>query len=543
MPDVEECNVVDSTSFDFLVELESETPEGLTATVALDPGPAIQQSVGIVDGPQYSGVCVAGQVMRTIRIPLTEFCGQGQVDLSRLSAVRLVFPESAAERHAMIDSIEFTRDPDTIGTPTCPTASAAWGCEPTVALQAIETSCDGEPMPTCAPADQKTLGVTMPVVSDGFGPSFSGWVVHTPGGWIADPSNPTPEELNDILGQCHAACELEWSDSPSITANCADPSAWQQPVLRSTPGIGPESRIPGSREDGSGVFAGQSLACELELDCCEVFDEALCAARAQRPTSAMMPLARGEEQRLQIGTTASKVEFITPTATTAMPLMGTMGYSMCPEGETGATCPFYLGSLDVSATSSATIADTCPDTSTFTMTVDDFAITLLQPAIGIADAGSYQKGFPQGALYIQGDVTVDGKAYTIRGVNEEPVIFTAGYFGLFAADLDVGLTLPCGSGTVDMTVRIDLRSAAILDEAPIASIDTPDEVSCPTTLSLDATVADPDQDLASSRWFVDDVLISDGVTSIPMTTDHELRLVARDARGATTTVSKSIHCL
>jgi len=32
-----------------------------------------------------------------------------------------------------------------------------------------------------------------------------------------------------------------------------------------------------------------------------------------------------------------------------------------------------------------------------------------QPALGIADASSYLKGFPKGALHLQGEVIVDGK--------------------------------------------------------------------------------------------------------------------------------------
>jgi hypothetical protein len=537
------CAAADSSSFDFLVELETETPEGLSAVVAYDPGPAIQQSVRFIFGLNpATNACAAVQAMRTIRIPLTEFCGQGQVDLTQLVAVRLVFPDSQVQHHALIDSIEFTRDPNTVGTPTCPTVSAAWGCEVTAAFDAIETSCAGEPTPSCAPTDRRTTELPAPIVADGLGPSFSGWVVHTPSGWVADPANPTPSERSDILGQCQAACALEWSDAPFVTANCHDPSAWKAPVLRATPSIGPESRIPASAEDGSGIFSGQSLTCNLEADCCEAFDEAVCAARSRRPTPATLPLARGEEQRLQLGTAASKVEFITPAATATMPLTGTMGYSMCTEGETGTTCPFHLGSLTVTGTSPATIVDTCPDASTFAMVVSDLDIELLQPAMGIADASSYLKGFPKGALHLQGNVTVDGKTYTIRGVNEEPFTFALGYFGMFAADLDIGLTLPCGADTIDMTIRIDLRSAAILDEAPIASIDTPDEVSCPTTLTLDATAVDPDDDLASVRWFVDDVLVSQAVSSIPMTTDHELRLVVRDARGATTTVHETVRC-
>ncbi|MCX4244538.1 alpha/beta hydrolase family protein [Paraliomyxa miuraensis] len=536
------CDAADSTSFDFHVELESETPDGLTATVSHDPGPAIQQAAALVEGPEFTA-CAAAQAMRTIRIPLTEFCGQGQLDLERLSAIRLVFPTSATERRALIDSIEFTRDPNAVGTSTCPALTAAWDCEVTAAFSPVETSCAGEPRPACAPADRRTVERSAPLVEDGIGPSFSGWVVHTPGGWVADPAHPTPSELSDVLALCQSACTLEWSDAPAITANCDDPSAWRQPVLRTTPSLGPEARIPASAEDGSGIFFGQSLACNLEADCCEAFDEAVCAARSKRPTPAMMPLARGEEQRLVLDTAASKVEFITPTATATMPLWGTMGYSMCPKGETGTTCPFYLGSLTITGTSTATIVESCPDASTLTMAVGDLDIELLQPAMGIADAGSYLKGFPKGALHLQGHVIVDGNAFTVRGVNEQPITFTLGHFGLFAADLALDLTLPCGTGTIDMTVRIHLGSATILDEAPIASIDVPDVLSCPTTLMLDATVVDPDDDLASARWFVDDVLVTQGVSSLPMTTDHALRLVARDARGATTTVAKSIRCL
>jgi hypothetical protein len=536
------CDIADPTSFDFLVELESETPAGLTAIVAYDPGPAIQQTAGLVQSPEGFEACAAAQAMRTIRIPLTELCGQGQLDLSRLSAVRLVFPSAAAERRALIDSLEFTRDPDAVGTPACPTVAADWACEATATLQPIESSCAGEPTPACAPVDVRTRGVAVPIVDDGRGPSFAGWVVHTPAGWIADPSHPTPDELRDILDQCRAACELEWSGSPFVTANCSDPAAWQQPRLRATLAIGPQSRIPASVRDGSGVFDGQSLACNLESDCCEVFDEPLCAARAQRPTSATMPLAWGEEQRLELDAAASKLDLVTPNAVATMPLAGTLGYSMCPDGETGTTCPFYLGSLDVTSTSPVMLADTCPDGSTLEMTVSDLDITLLQPAIGIADANSYHKGFPKGALYLQGDLVVDGHHYTLRGVNEEPVIFTAGDFGLFAAGLDIPLSVPCGSGLLDTTVRLDLQPAAVLDEAPIASIDTPATVSCPTTLPLAATIVDPDGDLASTRWYVDDVLVAKGVASLPMTTDHDLRLVARDARGATTTITRSIHC-
>src|SRR5690606_32680230 len=105
----------------------------------------------------------------------------------------------------------------------------------------------------------------------------------------------------------------------------------------------------------------------------------LAAARPQRTTTAGWPIMRGEETRLQLGGTETKATFITPSGSVSMPMVGQVGYTICPEGATGTTCPFYLGSLSVSGTSSVTVNATCPDSSSLSMQITDLDIELLQP--------------------------------------------------------------------------------------------------------------------------------------------------------------------
>ena len=74
------------------------------------------------------------------------------------------------------------------------------------------------------------------------------------------------------------------------------------------------------------------------------------------------------------------------------------------------------------------------------------------------------------------------------------------------------------------------------------AITTPSTVSCGTSTALTATASDPDGDLASVRWFVDGVLMAPTTTSMVFTGTHELRAVARDARGGATTAKKVVSC-
>jgi len=56
-------------------------------------------------------------------------------------------------------------------------------------------------------------------------------------------------------------------------------------------------------------------------------------------------------------------------------------------------------------------------------------------------------------------------------------------------------------------------------------------------------VTDPNGDLDTVRWYVDGVLLAPGTSTLLFTAGHELRVVARDLRGGTTTAKKVIQCL
>ena len=61
-------------------------------------------------------------------------------------------------------------------------------------------------------------------------------------------------------------------------------------------------------------------------------------------------------------------------------------------------------------------------------------------------------------------------------------------------------------------------------------------------MPLTADVLDRDQDLVATRWFVDDVLLSEDTTQLTITTSHALKVIAYDARGAATADTQEISC-
>jgi hypothetical protein len=106
-------------------------------------------------------------------------------------------------------------------------------------------------------------------------------------------------------------------------------------------------------------------------------------------------------------------------------------------------------------------------------------------------------------------------------------------------------TAPCGAGTTMTTgtfrVVTDIRAGPTESPRTI-SINNAAPITCPRTVTPSATASDPDNDLVSVRWYVDDVLMSASTTSFTFTTTHELRAVATDSRGARTTATKTIVC-
>lgn len=483
--------------------------------------------------------CDSVQFMHTVRLPLHEFCDEAGLSINKLRGIELRLEDKGVPQRVLVDSIELTRDPTAVGTPLCPQENTGWNCVAASTFHATETSCRTEPTPGCSSIDLEDVDPPWVTTSSG---GYRGWPIHMPAGWVEDPQSPTTAELDDITDSCIAACELEWSDNPDVAANCSA-SSFSSITLRSTGDIGPVQRIPNSQEFGAGLFGTQVLSCSLESDdCCHEFDEDLCATAPTRHTSASVPLSRGEEYVVSFASN-SKVTFHTPNASKQLPMAGSAGYSHCPAGAIGTTCPFYLGSASATATSAVTVTDTCPDGSSFQAVVTDLDVELVQPAFGIADAATHSKAMPEGSLFLRGMITVDGATYTVEATNEDVVYVTAAEGWLFAMNMDIAFNAPCGDSTIPVTMEVDLQRQGALESPPSVTIDVPSAVTCPSWVDLDATATDPDSDLATVRWYVDDVLISPTTSRLKFTGPHVLRAVARDARGATRSATKSVTCL
>jgi len=191
--------------------------------------------------------------------------------------------------------------------------------------------------------------VDVPTVEGGLGQPFPGWLVHTPMGWVEDPEDLTQSEIDSITDRCVRACEQEWAHEPFIAANCSTNDVFESPTLRQSPNAGPIHEIPEDQTDGSGLFIGESLSCNLHSDCCEQFDEpAVCVAVPARVTPAALPLGTGEEWVLAVeGVTAAESTYADDEVSAGM--TGTIGYSFCAEGDQ-VSCPFYLGSMELALT-------------------------------------------------------------------------------------------------------------------------------------------------------------------------------------------------
>ena len=544
------CDVpTDEIAFD--VVLESESADG-SATVAATAtiGVLVDAHTDLVTGPCLAGACCRGtQFMQTVRVPLAQFCDtpDGEsLDPSSLTSILLRFPDPNVRRNVLIDSIEFTRDPDAVETPLCPQTQHDWNCVATNDLLATETSCAGEPTPDCNAGDiVADDSVPLPeVAADPNNDAFDGWIVHSPRGWIRDPESPTGAEIDDIVALCAAACESEWANEPGVAANCSDAGVFQTPTLRATPGMAAFHRIPDDARSGAGLFAGSSLASDLESDACESFDESLCAAAPQRVTTSPLPLGRGEEWHVNV---AGSVYADSPEAPNpvSVGLEGSIGFSHCAGGNASAACPFYLGSLDLEMLAPLTLALEC-DGQTEVHVLDSMAVRLVQPAFGIAPQGSQWRGFPEGALVFEADGVVDGEAFHAIGPAKRDFKFIAnngwvqlqGYGGSY-----LELTLPCGEGTAEVVAWIGFNSVSWPGTPPSVNITVPSQVTCPSTVNLTKTLSDAQQDIVSVRWLADGVLLEDGVTSMPFTEAHELTAIVRDARGATYTKRKTVACL
>jgi hypothetical protein len=262
-------------------------------------------------------------------------------------------------------------------------------------------------------------------------------------------------------------------------------------------------------------------------------------------TVGQQPLGVGEERTFDLDYLNSKLSAEAEGEDDLSRLTGTVGLSLCPAGNGSAPCPFYLGHLNMTAVSALEVEIECPDESPTTLTLDNLVIRLSQPAFGISATGTDEVAFPPGALIFEGEFDVGATHYELRGPNTEVVFVTADEDTFYATDIPVEGWAPCGSGTTlaagTFRVVADV-SGGPNDGPPTITITTSSTVSCPSNVPLTATTGDPDSDLDTVRWYVDDVLMVAGTTSMWTTTGHVLRAVARDDRGATTTATKTIAC-
>jgi hypothetical protein len=412
-----------------------------------------------------------------------------------------------------------------------------WVCAPN-ALSVSERGCLPAAGPACGSGS-----TNVPLSPPSLGGSNVGWAVHTPPARIEDPLNPTVDDLALVRGQCLRACELEWQNEPGVTANCGVSTAFATPSMRAITSASTRATITASHAQGQGIFASTVLSCDLDSSCCSAFDEAVCAAIVDRPTPSASVLGRAEAYRSPWRSSTSSLAFITNQGTWTRSLSGSAGFSPCRDGNTTGACPFYLGSLTATTTSGITPSAQCSDGTIVPFPISALTVELQQPAIGVARRNSTERGFPPGGLVMEVRATIGGQLFTHRQVTNAVVkgSQTAGTLGL--SNVDSTLVLPCGNGTTTVTARLNLNSNAPTGSPPTASITVPSKVTCGVPRNLTATVSDPNNDLVSTRWLVDGVLLASSVTSVTFTGAHELSVRARDARGATTTAKKVISCL
>jgi hypothetical protein len=545
-------------------QCEEETQQPIPIGIRLmddDPDPGESTRV-VTLRPQNAGwrtranlggfACFGANVMDTVRLPIGTLCQPG-LDMSRITAVEFFFEDLGDTHEVFIDTIEFTRneyDDDPLGDGSyanlCPVTTSIWSCEADTALQANELNCTDEPTTgTCG--STTNTAVALPEV-DYADQTFTGWVVHAPPGSIRDPEDPTVGELAWIESQCMVACEAEWFDRPEVAANCTDPYAFETPTLIGSPSYGASTAVDDERADGSGIFTGESLSCDIQGDCCLDFDEHLCMAAPRRVTPADFPLGVGQEVVVAIDSNESKLEVTDGETVSSVVLYGDVGFSRCRDGNDTAPCPFYLGSLTAKSIGSIKIPVTCPNEQVIHRTLYWLTVNLAQPAMGIAQEGTDLVGFPAGALVFDANFTLGGGTeMDVRGTTQVDVVGTAGDTAFEFGEIKVTGMMPACWGQDDIPVEgtfeivLDL-AGGIEASPPEIEIDIPATVSCPSNVDLDAIASDPDDDLDTVRWWIDDVLMSASTTSVTFTQGHTVRAVAYDERGAATTATKTITC-
>jgi len=286
------------------------------------------------------------------------------------------------------------------------------------------------------------------------------------------------------------------------------------------------------------------LPCSLHDSCCQEFDErAICPAAPARVTPARDPLGDGQEWEFTVdGTTSADSSFATGPVSAAM--VGTIGYSFCTEGDQ-VDCPFYLGSMHLELTEALSIDLTCNGV-VETHTISQLDIDLVQPALGISEAGTSWKAFPPRALVVEAVGIADGLPIAVGNPIETAVEYQAGEGWTLlqgAGGTYIKLDVPCNGEIADIVLWWGFDEDLTTASPPNVGLSLPNTVVCPGQLELLlATGTDPDGDLDSLQWIIDGVLMSEEWPTIDFTQNHEITAVLADARGAADSDTKNVTC-
>lgn len=532
-------STVDPMELEFVLETEavdSDTGDFVETVVSYDR--LIDQT--------FAGQAVGdtADFMHTVRVPIADLDPGQDLEHPRSIALRVPDPLTMADSgsHLIADSLELAHHPAD-GNLLTPSPEAFWVCEAGAVLDAVETSCDTVPdLGVCPSGNVVTTSVSLPRVDDG-GAGYDGWVVHTHAGLIGNAQSPTTAEIATIRARCVSACEREYEGEAHLSANCSAARAIENPVLFTHSESATRRAVPDAYRDGSGVWGTDTLSCDVLDDCCAEFDEDLCPAAPMRLTEASTQLGRGEEWVVSV-TGTLKAKSLDEGNTGQAAMSGTIGYTTCADGNAAAPCPFYVGSLSLATTEDLTVNMTCNSVMT-SQTVDAFAFDLAQPAMGIDAEANDIAGFPPGALVSDLHAELGTFSFDLRGLNEKAVDFRVDddwIEVLPGGGFEIFFDLLCDGDIKPIKAWFLFDAASTLDSPPTVSINMASSVSCTTSVSLDATVTDPDLDAGVVRWLVDGVLLDDAVTSITVDESLDVEAIVRDARGAMATATHTISC-
>lgn len=416
-------------------------------------------------------------------------------------------------------------------------------CEASELLAILEESCTSEPDDgTCPTGEEVVVERDRPTVPSGSG-LVDGFRVIAPAGLVEDHTQPNASEILALEGLCSRACSDYVRGIPGVTANCDDLGAFAA-IEPAEEGYRARELIRADQRQGEDLFSSGTLSCDLVTSCHEAFDESLSNHGPRRISPAQDPLTASSEWELELAGTVGVMSTHSQGQVTA-DMTGEIAFSSCTEGNTDGPCPFYLGDLALELEEPLTLVLECDGISE-THVLSSLSLSLAQPAFGMAEEDTFWRAFPPGALVFHATGTVDGVPFETRRPTQEAVYLRAlsGWSQLQGQDgAWLEFTVPCGENeNADILVWWSYTSISANERPPAAEIGVPSTVACPGTVPLTKSVSDVDGDLSSVRWFVDDVLLEEGITSLHFTSGHELRLLAKDERGAASTDVETIAC-